>query len=88
MSSIIDDILIPLVIYFVKLGPVPKHISFIMDGNRRWSRQKRGFLAGDADGVGIGHLNGYKALEKVCLFIYAFTYSRSSNGAYCLMSNA
>ncbi|KAM0684542.1 cis-prenyltransferase [Mitosporidium daphniae] len=101
MSSIIDDILIPLVIYFVKLGPVPKHISFIMDGNRRWSRQKRGFLAGDADGVGIGHLNGYKALEKIlkwcllldveCVTLYAFSienFKRSTQEVSFLMSLA
>ncbi|WFD25550.1 ditrans,polycis-polyprenyl diphosphate synthase [(2E,6E)-farnesydiphosphate specific] [Malassezia nana] len=42
----------------LSLGPLPRHIAFIMDGNRRWSR---------LSGVKIrdGHYMGFEALKRV-----------------------
>uniref|UniRef100_A0A1I7VJL7 Ditrans,polycis-polyprenyl diphosphate synthase ((2E,6E)-farnesyldiphosphate specific) n=1 Tax=Loa loa TaxID=7209 RepID=A0A1I7VJL7_LOALO len=36
--------------YFLTLGPIPEHIAFIMDGNRRYSRLQRysSFVEGNA----------------------------------------
>ena len=42
----------------VKAGPTPKHVGFIMDGNRRFARD-RGME------VAIGHRLGYDKLEEV-----------------------
>ena len=41
----------------VATGPVPKHVAFIMDGNRRFARQ-RGWIVAD------GHRLGYDKLEE------------------------
>jgi undecaprenyl diphosphate synthase len=41
----------------LSLGPVPAHVAFIMDGNRRWAR-KRGLA------VAKGHELGYHKLEQ------------------------
>lgn len=59
-----------------KSGAVPVHIGFIMDGNRRWARER-----GLPDFQ--GHYNGYKAFKKVAeacfeqgvkyISIYAFS---------------
>lgn len=46
------------VIKTLEAGPQPAHIAFIMDGNRRWSRQ-RGFH------VQQGHQMGFEALKRV-----------------------
>ncbi len=40
------------------MGPVPRHVAFIMDGNRRWAKE-RGLS------VDQGHLEGARALERV-----------------------
>lgn len=47
-----------LIINSLRLGPIPKHISFIMDGNRRYSR---------AHGISLqeGHSQGFEALKRV-----------------------
>jgi undecaprenyl pyrophosphate synthase len=47
-----------LTIEALKLGPIPKHISFIMDGNRRYSREQ---------GISIqqGHFRGFESLKRV-----------------------
>lgn len=42
----------------LSLGPLPRHIAFIMDGNRRWSR-----LSGVQ--VRDGHYMGFEALKRV-----------------------
>ena len=39
-------------------GPVPQHIAFIMDGNRRYARERN--MA-----IKEGHANGFYALEQV-----------------------
>jgi ditrans,polycis-polyprenyl diphosphate synthase len=44
----------------LKAGPIPQHVAFIMDGNRRYARAK-------AVKVKQGHVEGYIALRRVCL---------------------
>ena len=42
----------------LKAGPIPHHVAFIMDGNRRYAREK---------GVKVieGHSDGFVALRRV-----------------------
>ncbi len=42
----------------LKAGPIPHHVAFIMDGNRRYARNK---------GVKViqGHVDGFVALRRV-----------------------
>jgi undecaprenyl pyrophosphate synthase len=42
----------------LKAGPIPRHVAFIMDGNRRYARNK---------GVRViqGHVDGFVALRRV-----------------------
>ncbi|WFD29345.1 ditrans,polycis-polyprenyl diphosphate synthase [(2E,6E)-farnesydiphosphate specific] [Malassezia sp. CBS 17886] len=42
----------------IAAGPLPRHVAFIMDGNRRWSR---------ANGLAVrqGHQMGFEALKRV-----------------------
>jgi ditrans,polycis-polyprenyl diphosphate synthase len=42
-------------------GPVPQHIGFVMDGNRRYARQRN-------QEVQEGHYAGFQALRKVDTF--------------------
>ena len=39
-------------------GPVPQHVAFVMDGNRRYARQRN--MA-----IKEGHRNGFSALQQV-----------------------
>ena len=41
-------------------GPVPQHIAFILDGNRRYARSKNMQIK-------QGHTDGFYTLRKVCL---------------------
>jgi ditrans,polycis-polyprenyl diphosphate synthase len=43
----------------LKQGPIPQHIAFVMDGNRRYAR---------SHGIetSSGHYRGYEAFDKVC----------------------
>jgi hypothetical protein len=47
-------------IRILTLGPIPQHVAFIMDGNRRWARlnDKQPYE---------GHSDGYAALRRVRL---------------------
>jgi len=45
----------------LKLGPVPRHISFIMDGNRRYAKRSRLLTI-------EGHRKGFWRLNDVCDF--------------------
>ena len=47
-----------LLIFIVSLGPIPKHVAFVMDGNRRYAREK-GQKARD------GHSEGFESLKRV-----------------------
>lgn len=66
-----------IVIFLLKLGPIPSHIAFIMDGNRRFAKQK------GSGSVIIGHKQGFQALRDTlewcldlgvqCVTVYAFS---------------
>ena len=43
----------------LQLGPMPRHVGFIMDGNRRFAKQK-------ALQTFKGHELGFSQLENVC----------------------
>jgi len=57
-------------------GPIPRHIAFVMDGNRRYARREH------LD-IGVGHSDGFLALRRVleicmrldirCVTVYAFS---------------
>jgi undecaprenyl pyrophosphate synthase len=49
-----------LLIFIVSLGPIPKHVAFVMDGNRRYAR-------GKGQKVGQGHTEGFESLKRVSL---------------------
>ncbi|KAI9230871.1 MAG: dehydrodolichyl diphosphate synthase [Piptocephalis tieghemiana] len=78
----------------LRQGPIPKHLGFIMDGNRRFARKHH-------VETGIGHYRGFDKLEEVlewCLLlgvqavtIYAFSienFKRSSSEVSSLMDLA
>lgn len=48
-------------IRLLKMGPMPKHVAFIMDGNRRYAR-KNAFST-----VIEGHMKGFERLADVCI---------------------
>jgi len=75
-------------------GPIPKHVAFVMDGNRRYARKNQ--LA-----VQQGHSEGYVALRRVleiclrlkvhCVSVYAFSienFKRSEEEVNVLMNLA
>ena len=45
-------------LYSLSTGPLPRHIAFIMDGNRRWSR---------SHGMPVqeGHAKGFETLKRI-----------------------
>ncbi|VDM06897.1 unnamed protein product [Wuchereria bancrofti] len=45
--------------YFLTFGPIPEHIAFIMDGNRRYARRQR------YSSFAEGHRKGFDKLTKV-----------------------
>ncbi|KAI9352084.1 putative undecaprenyl diphosphate synthase-domain-containing protein [Obelidium mucronatum] len=53
----IASMVMALLLRAIRLGPVPKHVAFIMDGNRRFAR-KRGMQ------VSKGHAEGADTLEE------------------------
>ncbi|KAK0558975.1 cis-prenyltransferase [Tilletia horrida] len=77
------------------LGPVPRHIAFIMDGNRRWATTHR-------TSIRSGHVSGFEALKRVlesclalegleCITVYAFAidnFKRSREEVDALMDLA
>ena len=54
-------------IELLKPGRVPRHIGFIMDGNRRFAKE-RGLPTRD------GHRAGTRALIHVCFFLFLFSF--------------
>ena len=48
-------------IHSLLLGPRPQHVAFIMDGNRRYARNKH-------QPVRVGHEEGFEALKRVLSF--------------------
>lgn len=55
------DQLRELLIGAIKQGPVPRHVAFVMDGNRRFARNHK------IETV-EGHNLGFEALARVSLF--------------------
>ncbi|SCV68002.1 BQ2448_123 [Microbotryum intermedium] len=51
-----------LLIHSLRLGPLPPHIAFIMDGNRRSARLR-------SLPVKVGHQEGFEALKRVLSFL-------------------
>src|SRR5688500_13385439 len=49
-------------IQVIKCGPIPQHVAFIMDGNRRYARQKK--LSSTIE----GHTQGYSAMANIVSF--------------------
>lgn len=47
----------------LKTGPVPKHIAFIMDGNRRFAKQ-------NSLELGEGHVAGFESMSNVRFFLF------------------
>jgi undecaprenyl pyrophosphate synthase len=46
-------------ISILKQGPIPRHVGFVLDGNRRFAR------AHGATSTRFGHYEGFRQLEKV-----------------------
>ncbi|KAI0320362.1 Di-trans-poly-cis-decaprenylcistransferase [Amylostereum chailletii] len=79
------------IIATLKAGPIPRHVAFVMDGNRRYARM-HGFK------VAQGHVSGFHALRRIleimylldvhCVSVYAFAidnFKRSSDEVDALM---
>jgi ditrans,polycis-polyprenyl diphosphate synthase len=61
LSSIVHRLfahLTALLIFIVSLGPIPQHVAFVMDGNRRYAR-------GKGRKVRDGHTEGFETLKRV-----------------------
>ena len=52
-----------LLLHSLKLGPLPRHVAIIMDGNRRWTEKK-------GQKVTKGHIQGFEALKGVRYTVY------------------
>ncbi len=84
-----------LLLHTLSLGPIPRHIAFVMDGNRRWARTSHHTIQ-------QGHLTGFATLKsvlEVCLnlrgldtvTVYAFAinnFGRSQSEVNALMEIA
>ena len=49
-----------LAINVLKAGQMPKHVAFIMDGNRRYASKNH------LESPVVGHVHGFNKLTKVC----------------------
>ncbi|ESK94915.1 dehydrodolichyl diphosphate synthetase [Moniliophthora roreri MCA 2997] len=80
-----------LLLKILAAGPVPQHVAFVMDGNRRYARML-------GKGVKHGHGEGYESLRRVleicfrlnirCVSVYAFAienFKRSKEEVDALM---
>ncbi|WVQ72769.1 di-trans,poly-cis-decaprenylcistransferase [Cryptococcus sp. DSM 104548] len=83
-----------LLLFLLSLGPIPQHVGFVMDGNRRYAREL-------GKKVEQGHGEGFMALRRtleICLrlriravSVYAFAidnFNRSENEVGALMNLA
>jgi ditrans,polycis-polyprenyl diphosphate synthase len=59
IQSFLSKVVTRCMIQILSCGPTPKHIAFVMDGNRRYARI-RGLKAHD------GHGEGFESLKRVC----------------------
>lgn len=57
-----------LLLFLLALGPIPNHVAFVMDGNRRYAREL-------GQQVENGHAEGFNALRRVsCRYPQLRTY--------------
>lgn len=56
----------------LKAGPIPQHIAFVMDGNRRYAR-----MSGRP--VWSGHNDGFQTLKKVTMLCYLTSDQQNAN---------
>jgi undecaprenyl pyrophosphate synthase len=77
MSSIkrfintVVNLLTRLVIFILSSGPVPQHVAFVMDGNRRYAKHKQVEIK-------EGHLDGFGALKRVSRSVILSSDSRNA----------
>lgn len=73
----INDFLISV----LKAGPTPKHVGFIMDGNRRYSRMNnKAIKQGHGDGfVALCHVSGIRTMLNAILIITIYRVSDAKN---------
>jgi undecaprenyl pyrophosphate synthase len=55
--SLLQSLLVSFVIQVLRAGPIPRHVAFIMDGNRRYADRSKIDRRS-------GHVSGYKSLMK------------------------
>ena len=60
------------IIKVLTAGPIPKHVAFVMDGNRRYARRNH-------KAVQQGHSDGFIALRRVSLPRIKFSHSNWSS---------
>ena len=58
MFAYLYDQLQHLLLSVLAAGPIPQHVAFVMDGNRRYARM-------NSMQVKQGHIEGFAALRKV-----------------------
>lgn len=54
LTTYLRDILLSI----LAAGPIPQHVAFVMDGNRRYARSKKKLIQ-------QGHSDGFLALQRV-----------------------
>ena len=54
----LHSLLSTLLLFIVSLGPIPRHVGFVMDGNRRYAK-------GRGRQVAQGHSDGFDSLKRV-----------------------
>lgn len=63
----------------LRLGPIPAHVAFIMDGNRRWARGHDQSMK-----VSHGHSHGFEALRGLLQFLWEVGVTQVSVYAFAL----
>jgi len=94
LISLISDFFMRLLLTVLVAGPIPQHIAFVMDGNRRYARTHHKL-------VQDGHTEGFHTLHRTldvclglnirCVSVYAFSienFKRSKDEVESLMSLA
>lgn len=59
LNTWFNSIIQRIIIFALLAGPIPNHVAFIMDGNRRFARRHN-------EPVAKGHDQGSQALRRVC----------------------
>jgi hypothetical protein len=60
-----------LLLRVLSVGPIPKHVAFVMDGNRRYARSHR-------RAIHEGHGEGFVALRRVRLVVHFILFQGNS----------